>query len=220
MRRIPSHADSRMLAAIAVLALSASGAPIPTSAAAPPAGPTVSAAAGATVSARPVSIDGSFLVTVALATRLAALNQDVAKGVWVCSARAMTKRLIDAEIAKIKGLSAQAAHDEFHSGLEYRAQYLGQQVTSEFAITGGAYTGTLSVAIKVGSEDLVDAATHRLIEDPGVMVGCWLRLLTSTGQGDFAYQAPPAAASAGSVVAMRRLRAPPYFLQSASLHGE
>jgi hypothetical protein len=210
-----------MLAAIAVLALSASGVPISTSAAAPPAGPTALAATGATVSALPVTtIDGTFLVTVALATRLSALNPDVAKGVWVCSARVMTKRLIDAEIAKINGLSAQAAHDEFHSGLEYRAQYLGQQATSEFPITGGGYAGTLSLAIKVASVDLVDAATHRLIEDPGVMVGCWLRLLTSTGQGDFAYQAPPAAASAGSVVAMRRVRAPPYFLQSASVHGE
>lgn len=207
MQRTRRQADTRILLPVAALALSGIAAPLPAAA------PTSSAPAITTT-------DGGFLVSVALTARLATMHPDIAKGVWMCSARVMVKRLIDAKIAKISGLSGEAAHDEFHSALEYRAHYLGQQATSEFPIADGAYTGTLSLRIKVASEDLVDPATHRLIEDPGVMVGCWLQLLTTAGRGNFAYQAGAAPARTDSVEAMRRVRAPPYFLQSATLQGE
>ncbi len=219
MRRASQASDSGTLAVVVAVAFGFIALPVPAPAATPASSAAGLAATGAAMAPVAASTDGSFPVTLTLTTRLAGLRPEVATGAWVCSARAMTKSAIDAEIAKIGALSAAAAFDEFHAGLGYRAHYLGQQASVEFPVAGGGYTGTLSVTIKVGGADLVDPATQRLIADPGVMVGCWLRLLDARGQGDFALQSPASAASTSKVEAMRHVSMRPFVLVSASVTG-
>jgi hypothetical protein len=198
---------------LAMIAATATAVPLPGPAAIPTAAPIQAAAGVATT-------DGSFHVALTLTTSLTGLQPAVAKGVWVCSARTMPLQAIAAEIAKIAGLTGRAARTEFATALEYRAHYLGQQSSVEFAVADGAYRGSPSVDIKVTGADLADPATRRVIANPGVMVGCWLRLLNAAGQGDFAYQAPPAPASAAAAAAMLRISAAPYFLGSASVRSQ
>jgi len=121
---------------------------------------------------------------------------------------------------KISALRGPAARSEYGAFLEYRAHYLGQQATVEFAISGGASAATRPISIKVSRDDLVDQTTKRLIDQPAVMIGCWLRLANAAGQSGFAYQVANRAARAQSLDAMLQLTTPPYVLAGASVPNE
>lgn len=166
------------------------------------------------------SADGSFLVTITLNVNLAGLDPSAVSGTWLCSARAMSKPSVDREIAKINALGGQAAKSEYGSALEYRAHYLGQQASVAFPIAGGGYGGSQSITIKVGRDDLVDPATKRSIEQPGVFVGCWLSLANALGQTTVAYQVAKPMANSNPLVAIAQVRSPPYFLASASVSND
>jgi hypothetical protein len=159
-------------------------------------------------------------VTITLSVNLAGLDPSAASGTWLCSARAMSKPLADREIAKINGLGGQAAKSEYGSGLEYRAHYLGQQASVGFPIAGGGYGASQSIIIKVGRDDLVDPATKRLIDQPGVFVGCWLSLANAAGQAVAAYQVTKPVVNSNPLVAIAQVLSPPYFLASASISND
>jgi len=203
-------------AGLAVLGVSTAGLAL---AAAPPATQVPTALARPATSAAP-SLDGSFPVTITLNATLAGLHPDAVSGAWLCSARAMSKPAIDAEIGKINALSGQAASMEFGSALESRAHYLGQQTTVPFAVAGGGTGASHSIGIKVGRDDLVDPTTKRLIDQPAVMVGCWLRLANAAGQTVVAYQAARSAPNSSALTAMAQLTSRPYFLASASVPND
>jgi hypothetical protein len=166
------------------------------------------------------SLDGSSPVTITLNATLAGLHPDAVSGAWLCSARAMSKPAIDAEIGKINALSGQAASMEFGSALESRAHYLGQQTTVPFAVAAGGTGTSQSISIKVGRDDLVDPTTQRLVDQPAVMVGCWLRLANAAGQSVVAYQAARPAPNSSPLTVMAQLTSRPYFLASASVPND
>jgi hypothetical protein len=175
------------------------------------------AAAPATVTTTALA-DGSFLVTLTLTAQLQALGPAAARGAWSCAAKATSKRSNDADLARIKALTGRAARDAYQSALVYPAHYLGQQATVDFPITNGQYAGTQTVTIKLAGHDLTDRSTGHVIDDPGVLVGCWLQLYDATGKGDFAYQAPPTTpAGAAPADAMLRTASAPYVLLSAAV---
>ena len=164
--------------------------------------------------------DGTFPVTLTLNVKLSGLSPTVARGAWYCAARAMPRRSIDVEIAKINVLMGRAAQSEYTAGLEYRAGYFKQQASSDFAIVNGGYTGTQAISISVTPTDLVNSKTGRAIADPGVMIGCWLRLYDASGKGGAAYQVLTGAARPNSADSMLQVTFAPYFLASASVPGE
>jgi hypothetical protein len=161
--------------------------------------------------------DGSFPVTITLNATLAGLHPNVVSGSWLCSARAMSKPAIDAEIGKINALVGLAAKAEFASALEYRAHYLGQQTTTPFALAGGGTSASQTISIKVKSDDLVDPTSKHLIEQPAVMVGCWLHLANAAGQSVIAYQVAKPSVTLSPLYAMAQLTSRPYFLASVSV---
>jgi hypothetical protein len=162
--------------------------------------------------------DGSFVVTLSITAQLQALSSAAVKGAWSCSVKAASKRSIDADVAKISTLTGRAARDAYQSALIYPAHYLGQEATVDFSISNGEYSGTQAVTIKVAGRDLTDRNTGHVIDDPGVMVGCWLKLYDASGKGDFAYQAqPPTPAGAAPGDAILRTASAPYVLLSAAV---
>ena len=178
-----------------------------------------SSAAGAAPASAP-STDGSFQVTITLNANLAGLAPGAASGTWLCSARAMSKPAVDAEIAKIAGLTSPAARWEYSTALEYRAHYLGQQASVGFATAGGAYSGSQSVTIRVLRDDLVDTVTKRAIDQPAVLVGCWLSLANAAGQTAAASQAVKPLPSSNPLVTLAEVPWPPYLLASASVPND
>jgi hypothetical protein len=170
----------------------------------------------ATVTTTPSS-DGSFLVTLAVNAQLVGVSPAAVKGAWSCSAKAASKHTIDAELGKINALTGRAALDAYQSALIYPAHYLGQQATVEFAIANGSYRGRETITIKLAGRDLADRATGHVIDDPGVMVGCWLQLYDSAGKGGFAYESGPATAGGGAGDVMLRVPSTPYVLLSAAV---
>jgi hypothetical protein len=132
----------------------------------------------------------------------------------------MSKPTIDAEIGKINALGGLAANAQFASALEYRAHYLGQQVTTPFALAGGGANASQSISIKVNRDDLVDPTTKRLIDQPAVMVGCWLHLANAAGQSVVAYQVEKPSANLSPLQAMAQLTSRPYFLASANVPSD
>ena len=171
--------------------------------------------AAAAVPAAP-AVDGSFPVTLSISGSLSGIAPAATKAAWVCSARVLSKPAADAEVAKIAALTGQAARDEFSSSLEYRAHYLGQQSSVDLALSGGATGASPAVTITVTRYDLVNQATNRLIDQPAVLVGCWLKLTNTAGLGGFVVQSSKPLAGAPST-AMLQLAAPPYVLLSASI---
>ena len=177
--------------------------------------PAAAAPATVTTAALP---DGSFLVTLTLTAQLQALSPAAAKGAWSCSAKATSKRSNDADRARITALTGRAALDAYQSALIYPAHYLGQQATVDFPISNGQYAGSQTITIKVTGRDLTDRNTGRVIDDPGVLVGCWLQLYDATGKGGFAYQAGAAkTAGANPEDALLKIASVPYVLLSAAV---
>jgi hypothetical protein len=185
----------------------------------PPVTPIPATLARPIASAAP-SLDGNFAITITLNASLSGLDPGVVSGAWLCSARAMSKPAVDAAIAKINALSGQAASAEFGSDLEYRAHYLGQQATAPFQVAGGGADASQTITIKVARTDLVDVTTTRLIDQPAVMVGCWLRLTNSAGQTAVAYQVAAPTANASPATAMAQVTSRPYLLAGASISGD
>jgi hypothetical protein len=221
MRRVRCLARDTAPAALALWAAAqvALGAtPPPAPAASVPAMPNPTLATPAQAPAP--SLDGSFPVTLTLNGALSGIPPQAVKGAWFCSARALSKPAIDAELAKLGAMTGAAARAEYGSFLEYRAHYLGQQTTVEFPITAGAATGNQPVTIKVTRDDLVDPVTKRVIDQPAVVIGCWLRLIDAAGQGGFAYQVAKPTAGAKSLDAILQLASRPYVLASAIIPNE
>jgi hypothetical protein len=163
------------------------------------------------------SADGSFPVTLNLNVNLTGIHPLAAQGTLLCSARTMSKPAIDAELSKLRALSGSAAHAEYGSFLEFRAHYLSQQASATFSVSGGTAAVTQPIAIKVRRDDLVDTTTKRLIDQPAVMVGCWLSLANAAGQGGFAYQVASVAPNATGLDAMLQVTSSPYVVASASV---
>jgi hypothetical protein len=70
-------------------------------------------------------------------------------------------------------------------------------------------------------DDLIDPATHRAIDQPAALIGCWLQLTNAAGQGGFATQASqPASGAAPLTTTMLQITTPPWFLASASIPNE
>jgi hypothetical protein len=158
------------------------------------------------------SADGSFPVTLTLSGSLAGIHPDVAKATWLCSARILTQPAIDAEATKLHGLSGPAVRAEFSTFIEYRAHYLGQQVTVEVPVASGTTGAAPPISLTMKRDDLVDPVTHRVIDQPAVLVGCWLQLNNAAGQGGFATQ--------GQSPSLLQINVPPWFLASASIPNE
>ena len=166
------------------------------------------------------SIDGSFPVTLDMNANLTGIHPLAAQGTLLCSARAMSKPAIDAELSKLQALSGSAAHAEYGSFLEFRAHYLSQQATATFPISAGTAAVTQPITIRVKRDDLIDPATKRLIDQPAVLIGCWLSLANAAGQGGFAYQVARAAPNALGLDAMLQVTSSPYFVASAGVPNE
>jgi hypothetical protein len=162
--------------------------------------------------------DGSFLVTLTLNAQLGAMSPAAVKGAWTCWAKAASKRAIDADIAKINAQTGVAALDRFRAALVYPAHYYGQQTTVSFPVANGSYQGSDSISIRLGGRELADRVSGRVLDDPGVMVGCWLQLYDSSGQGGFAYQSAAAKPAVGGTPdALLRVAAAPYVVLSAAV---
>lgn len=218
MTDIPLGIRSTVISAAVALALAA--VPGRATHAATPAPPSTLVSPGMPLAASGPSVDGSFQVTITLDANLAGLDPSAVSGTWLCSARALSKPAVDAEIAKLAGLTGPSARWEYSSALEYRAHYLGQQTSVGFAIASGGYSSRQSITIKVLRDDLVDTVTKRLIEQPAVMVGCWLSLTNAMGQTAVAYQVKKPTAGSNPLVAMAQVPAPPYFVASAIVPSE
>lgn len=218
MVRRDARNRAALLAAIAVL-LALHGtvraaAPAPGPAPPPAAIPAIAVAAPAP------SPDGSFAVTLTLNVSLTGIHPLAAQGSVLCSARTMSKPAIDAELSKLQALSGSAARAEYGTFLEYRAHYLSQQATATFQVSGGTAALTQPITIKVRRDDLVDPTTKRLIDQPAVVIGCWLSLANAAGQGGFAYQVAQAAPNATGLDAMLQVTSSPYLVASASVSNE
>lgn len=173
--------------------------------------PALRAAAPAlNAAARPPDY-GAFVVTLALSASIE-LNAAVARATWVCSAKAAGKAGIDAAIARIRAQTGQAAHDLYDSALSSPAHYYGQQTNIDIPLSRGQYHGAQSISITVGSADLTDRASGHLVDEPTVMIGCWLTLYNDAGTGAYAYQSPPAPSATDQ---FRRVTWAPYVLTSA-----
>lgn len=165
--------------------------------------------------------DGSFVVRLALNSELGTLSTSAVKGTWSCWAKAGSKREIDADISKVNAQTGAAALDSFRAALVYPAHYDGQQTSVSFAVANGAYRGSDAVSIRLGGRELADRVTGHALDDPAVMVGCWLQLYDSSGQGGFAYQAATSkAAVSGTLDALLRVAAAPYVLLSAAVPND
>ena len=169
-------------------------------------------AAAPRAAARPPDY-GEFVVTLALSASFE-LNAAVARASWECSAKAAGKAGIDAAVARIRAQTGQAARYAYDSALSSPAHYYGQQASVDIPLSGRQYQGAQSISIKVGSADLTDRASGHLVDQPTVMIGCWLNLYDRAGTGAYAYQAPPARAGAASDE-FRRVAWAPYVLASA-----
>jgi hypothetical protein len=187
---------------------------------APAPGPPVSPAV-VPVAAAAVNADGSFLLTLTVKGSLSGIQPDAVKASWLCSARILKQPAVDAEVAKLKGLSGPAARAEFNSFLEDRAHYLGQQVTVGVPLVSGTTGTVLPINLTMKRDDLVDPVSHRAIDQPAVLVGCWLRLTNAAGGGGFAIQVPnPPASVADPVTNMLQVSTQPWVIASSSIPNE
>ncbi|HEY6823062.1 MAG TPA: hypothetical protein VI195_01380 [Steroidobacteraceae bacterium] len=184
----------------------------------PPLAPVAPAAIPPAVGAP--STDGSFPLTLTLTGSLAGIHPDVAKAAWLCSARILTQPAIDAELRKLQSLSGQAVRTEFSSFLEYRAHYLGQQVTVEVPLASGTTGAVPPISLTMKRDDLIDPATRRAIDQPAVLIGCWLELTNAAGQGGFATQITGPVSGGAPLTTMLQVRTPPWLLASASIANE
>jgi len=179
------------------------------------------ASCGAVLAAAPTaSTDGSFPLTLTVSGSLAGIHPDAAKADWLCSARVLSQPALDAEVTKLHGLSGGALRAEFSSFLEYRAHYLGQQVIVEVPIASGATGAVPPINLTMKRDDLIDPATRRAIDQPAVLIGCWLQLTNAAGQGGFAMQVSPSSGAAAPATALLQVPTPPWFLASASIPNE
>jgi hypothetical protein len=187
----------------------------------PPALPSASSTVPATpTNPHATVIDGSFPVTIALEGVPTGISASAVNGRWICSARALSKPVVAAEITKMSDLAGAAARSEYTSFLEYRAHYLGQQASASFAISLGKAAGASTVQIKVLRDDLVDPLTRHVIVNPAVLVGCWLNLADSAGHEGTAVQDLQPGAVTKATRGLLQVTSSPFVLVGADVPNE
>lgn len=79
------------------------------------------------------------------------------------------------------------AYNVFSQKLLSSAHYYGSETSPQFAVVNGGYSGTQQITLNVPTRLFVDPQTRHIVEDPYVMLGCWLTIngtpaQPSTGQ--------------------------------------